>query len=487
MVPFSRSIKHYTRCALFAMFLFGTTRAGAQPALTMSRTDMYADFDTLVTHIQRISPHIAVKKRVWHYDALGQIARLRRHIDTLSSELSFELLISQVLNSCQDDHTSVMSYTDTYRKHAFGYNLYLPIEYIGGNYYLAKAFQTDHQVVPAGSVIIEVNGKKMDSYIQSLRSAKVMSYDLNRKKFYSEDFYYNLQTAFQPELNLVFSTPAGQTMEARLDIRRKVEFVNPIHDTIRNQVTYWADKQVLYLKLYRMDNQLISLFRRKIAQFGRSKQPLKKVIVDIRDNSGGNDQVWQAVYEAILPRKTVFPLTIDGYYPHLMSKEYLANTEIHPNSLQPDTSPLLKKYQLYHYLNKNWVLTPTDSSLNFSGKIVVVGNQHIYSAGASAMMLPNASHQDSIYSVGRSTGMFLGGGYSPVVFTLPHSKIVYRIEPAIEVTNVHQLTDLMHDSYEYLVPATLDELYRRENYRGNTLGSEYLKNFDPFIKKALEL
>jgi hypothetical protein len=49
------------------------------PSLT--KAQMYADFDQLVARIETISPHVPIKKALWGYDVLGELARLRPAID----------------------------------------------------------------------------------------------------------------------------------------------------------------------------------------------------------------------------------------------------------------------------------------------------------------------------------------------------------------------------------------------------------------------
>jgi hypothetical protein len=473
---------------LFFIFLFiSASKVFAQDGRALTTQAMYEDFDNLVHHIQTVSPHIPIKKDLWHYDALKQIAGLRKNIDTIHSDLSFEVLINRVLNSCQDYHTGVMAQSDSYRKISSLTKLYLPIAYVDGSYLIAKSFTNEGQAIPVGSVITHINHQKADTYVNKLKTELVLRYDLVEKKFYAENFYQNMQTVFDGSFSLTLYSPDGRVLETHISNRKRADFVQPIKDSIKNQVTYWPDKQALYIKIFRMDEALVPYFQRKIVQYRNSAQPIKKIIIDVRDNNGGSDRVWQSVYAAILPRKTVYPLTIDGFDPRFMSAGYLKDKAINPDSIQKNNSLLLKKYDLHHYINRDWLIIPTDTSLNFTGKIVVVGNENIYSAGASVMLLPNAWNNDQIYSVGRKTGMFLGGGYSPMIFELPHAKIQYRIEPALEVTNVSKLPDLMHDDYEYTIPYTLEELYNKEKYNGNTLGDIYLKTFDPFIRKALEL
>jgi hypothetical protein len=90
-------------CCLFLLFYSIFTQAQ-----TLSKAAMYADFDSLVATIKRISPHIPLKKDLWQYDALAQMTRLRIVIDTLKIDLTYFLLLEKTLNLAQDMHTSSM-------------------------------------------------------------------------------------------------------------------------------------------------------------------------------------------------------------------------------------------------------------------------------------------------------------------------------------------------------------------------------------------
>ncbi len=485
LVLLSRQLR--SEACLSLLFASLATPLYAQNTAVLTKAQMLADFDTLTANVKAISPHLPIKEALWHYDARKIFRALRKNIDTVRSTSSFALLINQALTACQDYHTTMWPYPQVYRDADNQFNLYLPIAYIDGRYVIAKSYDTGAQFIPVGTVITRVGAQAIDQYVAGLTANKVLRFDLSRRKFYSENFYLNQRTLFAGSIRLTLKRPDGRLITTDLPTNKRLNFVHPILDTIRNQVRYWPDHQVIYIKLYRMDKALIPMLQQKLAAFRQSAQPIKRIIIDLRDNTGGNDQVWQSLYEAILPGPLTYPLQLDGLKLARLSAAYLKQSGINPDSVTADPAPLLKPFSFVRFYRGNWQLTPTDSSLHFRGKIIILGNENNYSSGASAYKLAQANAADQIYLIGRPTGMFLGTGYTPIQLTLPHSGLRYRVEPALEVTNVKSLSELMHDRYDVVIPWTQQEVLDRENYQGNTLGDAYLKASDPFIRKALAL
>lgn len=464
-----------------------TLQPYAQKQSVFSKKEMYADFDTLVAKLRAVSPHIAIKKDLWHYDAIGQILKLRQQIDTISSKHAFAVLIEKALNACQDFHTSIWSVPFEPQQKQPPVRLFLPVSYFNGKYYLTASLIAGGDTIPIGSEITGVNGSPINRYIADHLVDKVCSYDPEYQRFYSNRFYRNTAARQEGEIALTTLSPQLKRQSFLLSLTERSPLVRSmLQDTLRQKVEYWPDQQALYIRVFSMEANDIPFFMKKIRSFSDKAAEMKKVIVDLRDNQGGEDTVWISIYQAILPKK-IFNSQLSGYYPSYLDSDYIAEHDFDFARLKKNRNPLLKKYRLYDYVNTTDSIIPADASLNFTGKFIVMGNENIYSAGASAMMIPNADPDDNIISMGRKTNLFLGGGYSPVVFELPNSKIQYRIAPSIETNGVHKLADLMQDKVEVEMPYSMEEFYTKERYKGDAMGTYYLQHFDPFIKIALKL
>lgn len=469
---------------LLAAFL--TTSAGSvfgqQNTLGLTRQMMYEDFDTLVATLRMVSPHIAVKKDLWGYDVLKEIGRMRKQIDTISSDDAFVLLINRALTATQDLHTSLMQELPTaYQDKASVCNLYLPLAYIDGKYYLARSFVHGADTLRAGTEVVRIENLRPDQYCRQHLGDMYCRYDPQRRVFYNTDLTSSTEVVQAGKITLDFAGRPRRTLT--LDTRYELPFLYPSQDTLRGvTVQFWQNSGTLYIKCLRMDAKFIPVLQRKIHE--KRRDPIQRIIIDFRNNPGGTDVVWQGIYAAILPERVNYQLEIDGYYPSFASPEYCGDHELLLSNIHPDKNPLLAKYGFSRYTSETQSIVPTDSSLAFKGPVYVLGDD-IYSSAGSAFVVANADPSDKIHSIGRKSDLFLGVGYSPVVFQLPHSGISYRIAPSIEVTNARNLNDLLHDRYETEIPFTMEELLSRENYRGNKYSPHFLQNFDPLVKAAL--
>src|SRR5262249_4443263 len=99
------------------------------------------------------------------------------------------------------------------------------------------------------------------------------------------------------------------------------------------------------------------------------------------------------------------------------------------------------------------VLSPAPRSIRTTARIYVIQDDAIFSsAGALAAV---AAASDRVASAGARTGRLLGAGVNPLVFELPHSKMLYRVEPVIDVTRARSAADAYHDAVELPVDTTL--------------------------------
>ncbi|MES2109916.1 MAG: S41 family peptidase [Bacteroidota bacterium] len=460
---------------LLLFFCLACTRSNAQQqALSLSKQQMYADFDTLVTKIKTLSPQVAIKKDLWHYDALAEMSLQRKQIDTISSDFSFYLLIRRVLNASQDEHTSYQDfYPDEMRRIESAFRMYLPVAYLNGNYIIREPFSAGNDTVYTGTVITNINGLPVDDYIRQHLADRYYSYDLARKKFYSAGFFKNLATLFQDEVTFSFQDTKGLVKTITLKTHAHFNYLNHTHTTPdTTKIAYWPDQRALYIRLTAMDRQLIPYLYRELEKYRHPPLRPERIILDIRENGGGEDTVWQSLYARIIAKPVQFRLKID---------DYSAARAIHK-----ETNPLLARYGLYTILDTTETLDPDSNSIRFAGKIIVLA-EHIYSSAGSSMVVPNADPHDHIYAIGRKTGFFLGVGFSPLNFELPYSKMTCRIAPSLNVTGVKKLADLMHDDNEIELPMTLQELIDLQAHPGNRFGKDFLIRYDPFVRKALAL
>lgn len=311
----------------------------------------------------------------------------------------------------------------------------------------------------------------VDTYVQRHLRGRGYAYDVSRHKFFGAGFFKNMETIFRDSLSFSFRLPSGGVRKLTMPTREFTRYL-PTAYKRRNptRIELWEPENILYIRLTEMNADSIPFIQRELAKYRSRAQSLSRIIIDFRNNGGGDDTTWQSLYAAILPGPVSYPLKISANKGFGKEKE---------------TAPLLAKYGLYSLVDKTVTLEPSGSSLRFTGKIFVLFEDH-YSSTGSAMIVPNAQHNDNFISIGRKTGYFLGVGFAPLVFTLPHSKLSYRIAPSLETTGAARPADLMHDEAEIEVPYDIRDFTATSTYIGNLGDKTYLLQYDPFIRAVMK-
>lgn len=260
-----------------------------------------------------------------------------------------------------------------------------------------------------------------------------------------------------------------------------------------NKVEYWLEQKVLYIRIYDMDDsrKCRKFYKTKIIEEGKGKE-IKKVIFDVRDNMGGDFFLWKLLYELLIKEPISLRYSVYGNNPKNLTKQYKRWHGMEDNitdSIKFDGS-VFYRYDTdssgYHFPYFH-LLKPCKESLKLDCKFITVGNENIFSATGEALQISNFNPNDNFISIGRSTGEFVGNLFDAIVFKLPNSKIKICIDPTIDLNNVKEVKDAMHDKYEYEIPHTIKEWQDKNNYKGNIWDKDFLINYDPFIKQALEL
>ncbi|MEI6313210.1 MAG: S41 family peptidase [Bacteroidota bacterium] len=467
--------------------LFGQVTLGQQN-LTLNKSQMYADFDTLVNTIYQTSPQVQVKKDVLNYDFIKETNLLRRQIDTISNDLSFYRLLLGVLNSSQDLHTSALNEQIgwaekqdndywTWRNSKFKFTI--PLTYGNGNYYITSPVIIKNDTIPIGTVMNKFNGKDIDNYVnQKTWTRNGFSIDFNNKKFYNDNFYKNLESIFKDSLIISFTLPQGTKKEFHLPSLYQPKYL-PIKkyvDTTR--VEYWESERILYIRLTEMSEKYKDYLKIKLNDVKSEINKIDKIIVDIRNNPGGNDNVWTDLYADLIDLPITYKLKMAVTEQISLRTEFISKRE-------KNNDKIIKKYNFYNISNEIESIEPSNLSIHFKGKIFVL-SENVYSSAGSAVAVASANNNDNLISVGRYTGQFLGIGIPPLKFELANSKLKFRVAPSIEITNVKKAKDLMQDKIEVIVPFDLSYYIAKFESKILPTDKNFLIKFDPFIKAVIE-
>ncbi|MEM8506623.1 MAG: S41 family peptidase [Bacteroidota bacterium] len=478
----------------------------ALPVLT--KEEMLADFDTYVESVKRFSPQTPVRKALTGIDPLSELKKIRQRIATVTSTEAYAKLIKSAITVLQDGHSSLLwpqAYSPEYLKKlgisdraiALFPSYYelrataskkkkfrITLKYIDGQYYNVIPFEHNGTSYTSGLQLTEINNTKAPIFIGQLYPyLRKMRWDYAYERYYSETFYHAFNLSSDQSLHLKFVDTAGAEIEGVFPLNQALQFEDVATKAQQNQrykVDYFPEDQVLYVRIPAMNLEYLDFYPEEIVAKSSGK-PLKKVIIDIRGNRGGADNVWLNALEAIIDRPIHFEMLLLANPTEELKRKY-PNEEL--SEWKSYRASFLDNYEYKIFASGPRQIKPSSSSIRFTGTIYILQDDAIYSsAGALAAI---GQLDGRIFTVGERTGWLLGRGINPLVFELPHSKILYRIEPVIDFQNVENTKDVYHDHVEIPVSFSIEQYLHRINYDGDIYGKDFLFNHDPVFLKALK-
>jgi len=487
---------------VFAIFI---TCTFAQKLPVLSKPQMYADFDTLCMVLTKISPCDYVRRTVNNYSMTDSILSLKKNIDTITSTETFYWLVNRALTYVQEGHTSIVGsdyysdidsldaikhhstiadtsiinlYDELYWSKVECYELELPIKYVNGEYRVLCDFKYKDKLIPYNSVITACNNQNIHKYVnQLLGTSEMMRWDFENKRFYARNFFRSSHLQCTDSIKIFFSNN-GKNIQQSFLLNDTVILSKPLKYR-QNQipkVLYFPKEQILYVRMPEMNEDETNFYLHKIDSVSKNNK-IKNMIIDIRDNGGGSDYAWMNILK------------------HIIDKPILTKSIVCANINNPgfyDTDGPLKSFK-NDFIKENiykilWdgtdTLEPDTNSLHFKGKIYVIENEYCFSSANA--LTSTCLFSDQLISIGNTTGWFAGKGINPWVFILPNSKILYRIEPIIDLGNITKPEDIYHNSAEIPVKLTIDDYIIRYNYSGDWYDKEFLYKYDKVFKKILK-
>jgi Peptidase family S41 len=473
----------------------------------LSKSQMFADYDTLIMALTKINPHDFVRRSVNHYSQTDSIIMLRKSIDTVSSTASFFWLVNKALTYCQDGHTSIISrraysamdsldrvkwgsslrdtliiqeYSKMYRDKINSLKLKLPIKYIDGKYVVLVSFSYGSVQIPANAMLTKCNGMDIHTYINTLTgSAEEMHWDFANKRFYSELFLQSLDNKASDKLELTFEVN-GKAVTKKFGladtviVKSALKYSQPLVPTVQ----YFAEGSILYIRMPEVANG--DYYISKIDSIAKSTA-FKKVVFDVRDNPGGSDPEWQKILTHLISEPIILRRTFCANYYN--PRRDRLNTSKKINNF---TNKFLSKKNTYQLVSENSdTLTLDKNSLNYKGNIYVLQNENCFSSAGS--LISTCQFSNRLINVGNSTGWFAGFGSMPWIMILPHSKILYWVEPLLDFTSVEKPEDLFHNKVKIPIKFTAEDYVKKYTYISDWYSKEYLYKHDKVFKAILDL
>jgi hypothetical protein len=336
---------------------------------------------------------------------------------------------------------------------------------------------------PKGLKVMTCNGLTPDAIVNAIAQSggiprwDFLDWDYDLNKYYTTHF--DPFPGTNASVTIQLAQADGQLRTLQLDPEKKAAWRTPRHDN--QPLVSLVNDDLLYIKLPTMDKKLIGFYRTELAKYrGR---PIRKVVVDIRDNHGGSDVTWSAVLSLLVKQKLVLPGKLGVKPSDLLHR--LAAHDRNPfyAAAKPEKIGFLHG-EAFEVIETGRTIEPDPESLNLTCKIFVL-SENVYSSAGGFMNVCQGS--DQLISVGLPNGQILGQGTDPVGFSLPHSKITFSVEPAVDLTGCRTAKDTHHTEVEVRITPTLEQLLDYYNAGDDLSLEERLNQHDPFFQKTREL
>jgi hypothetical protein len=488
--------------------------ATAQPQL--SREEMYADFDTLVKIIREADPQLEVIRQVTGKDILAEIMALRPSIDTITRFPSYYKLVAKALHITQDEHhhiiyceredndcaepsnyyvndtikeLSVLMTEELWKNRklwSFRELTLMGLLYINGNYYFAQdlmdAKNKEIIIFPKGTRVLKINGTDIDTYVVTVAEniGSHLRWDALRKKYYAK-FDMSINRKENVTINAVL--PTGEIKDIYLYSDKPMHYAGTKStDTEDPKVIYFANDNILYIHIIEMDMEQLPFYTEEITKMKHRK--IEKVIIDIRGNTGGSDRVWHEVLASIVDKPVTARQTLlFKHTPTVIT--YLNKIRGKSMSYTGTNNTLVGKDTLICLVDEIDTIAPAANSIAYAGNIYVLADERSFSSAGAFISICNKVER--LISVGKATGNISGRGINPFIFSLPHSKLMFRLLAAIEGIYSDNIEDYYHDNREIYVEPSVEEVLLEFNWEKERYGEEYLFTYDSTFKKVLEL
>ncbi len=490
----------------FAICCSCLTTGFAEQPVRLSKQQMTDDFTFLYHKIEMVTPHLAIRKQVTGYDVLAEIQGLRSQLDTVTSEAGFAKVMWKAIALCRDPHntyTSFYPYNDTdtsaiatavretrrYQRHYFTYNTNyaLPLFYVEGDYFLPTLYfpsadgdntEEPPQVKVAGkSKLLKEDNMPIDEYNATWNFPvhPEVRWDYRHNKYYAYSLF-SPHTTMNKEQYLTTISDKGAVREEDISVVG-MRFPS-INGKYTPKVHYFANDAILYIRVPAMDAEKIAFYQQELRKYKTSE--IKKVVIDVRDNGGGNDVVWQTILASVVKHPLAARQRL-CFRNNRLVREYLTKDNISYTA----EKPLIIGHDSLFCIEDVRTVMPDTQSLGYDGNIYVLLNEDCYS---STLALSSFCETiDNMITVGTPTGWLGGEGVMPFYFILPHSKLIFSLACSLD-GNVSDSNPAgyYHDQPKIPVSLSLDDYYSRYYYPEELYEETYLYHHDPVFQKVLE-
>ncbi len=501
----------------------------------LSKKEMYADFDHLTEMLLNFCYRYQPNRQVYGLDMRQKLASYREKIAKAATMQQYVELVYAAVSACKGNHLWVVrgdmqpakDWKNIPPKELFqnggliepvAYPIgntwktllnstlrdrlrvpHIPLLYWQGHYYSAHDTTIGSVTYPRGMKLRAISGRPFMETVTEVQDF-LTDFDAERGFFHGnfdwggDSFYLYRGDWGKEPLELTFE---DQIIRLEPEIQKNWQIKQPEMPPFRTPpaVSYWREHEVIYIRLPAMDRKLLPDYLKQIPE-AAAQGKVKAAIIDIRYNEGGSDPVWNQILGLLQTGRE--NTEWHGAIPHnpavirYMTRRRTGKPD---NQIsEKDIAMILRPYavQRIAYLDNAEFLVSSDTYPPFSENClfpeslpVYLLTHDIYSSAGNLFTLGDRSKL--ITTVGFDNPRDLGQGVSGFYFSLPHSKLIIRADPWLDLSNCTKASDVDHNKVKVKVEMTAAERLSYQNTETKGRTEEYLLNEDPFVRKALEL
>ena len=469
------------------------------PELTQKQ--MYEDFDYFVSIIKNCNPQYPVIKVITGYDMIEQILPLRNKIEDAKTTFEFIRIIKTALSYVLDGHcrlginlwyhrygiyreeVNLLGLTDqdfaymfhyqdsVFRKHQPRLNFC----YSDGKYCLKNTttfyFKGDSIQIPSGSEVVLYNNQPVAEYIHDSVRTYYSCWDNERKKFYAR------KIDIKNELTKMRFLVNNKSVDLNFSHFKEDERIFDMNKFMQIHVQHFQQDSLLYIRLPLMSADT-SKMKEQILQY--KQYPIKTVMVDIRENYGGNDMIWE------------FLLSLMGGDSIRFHSSLIVNDEPEVAKRYPEYTTqrawqMLKVDKPFIVIDdEQSVIENAKENLDYKGIIYILTDEEIFSSAGGFASL--SKRNERIKTVGIPTGVYNGRGATPNAFVLPNSRLPFILSITLDDANISVPIDFLHDYVSYPLSPSMNYFkYYHNPQRPYEIDEKAMYEHDEIFKKTLEI
>jgi hypothetical protein len=478
---------------LFAIIIGLICIVNATQSQTLSKEQMESDLRFLQEHVHKYFYPLSLLERRTGINVDDEYKKLHAEITQTTSIEEFTHIIRQGLNMLMDGHSQIIpkaalygyihpdyylssignaSLSDTLNADYY-YSIItdsiqpkvktgLRARFMNGDYYNARPFISNNGIpILAGEKISAINGIPMNQFIEdNYLKMYYMYWDPISKKKFSTLF-----TLVFPLLNIEkYSLTIGDK-DIELETGKTVEGLQREHPTSsfsRNVIL--IDSTILYIRMPQMYdsewyiNELLRIYTPNV----------EKIVIDVRDNSGGSDGVWAELLRKIIDKPLTYTYHVGINHNETIEKALLSTFSDFKMTRKGDKTEIFNET----------VEVPDSNSIHFKGKIYVLQNEWSYSA---ATALSSVAMQNENMVVVGAPSILIGGYTLPAIaFKLPNSGLAFTLAFSADISggeNNPYMDKVEVEILENDIQAYTDKILNYDCY-----SKDYLSTKDELIK-----